>query len=58
MAIALAGIASVMVIVVALILSAAYIVTHEKKEWRPKRRATQEEIDQFFESLEKKNGDK
>ena len=32
MAIALAGIASVTVIVVALILSAAYIVTHEKNK--------------------------
>ena len=31
MAIALAGIASVTVIVVALIMSAAYIITHEKK---------------------------
>ena len=32
MAIALAGVASVTVIVVALILSAAYIVTHEKNK--------------------------
>lgn len=32
MTIALAGIASVTVIVVALILSAAYIVTHEKNK--------------------------
>lgn len=32
MAIALAGITSVTVIVVALILSAAYIVTHEKNK--------------------------
>lgn len=32
MAIALAGIASVTVIVVALIMSAAYIVTHEKNK--------------------------
>lgn len=57
MAIAIAGIASVTVIIVALIMSAAYITTHQKKEWRPKRRVTQEEIDQFFKSLEKKNGE-
>lgn len=57
MTIALAGIASVTVIIVALIMSAAYIVTHQKKE-SPKRRVTQDEIDQFFERYEKKNGDK
>lgn len=57
MTIAVAGIASVTVIIVAMIMSAAYITTHQKKE-RPKRKATQEEIDQFFESFEKKNDDK
>lgn len=57
MAIAISGIISVTVIIVAMVMSAAYITTHQNKE-RPKRRATQEEIDQFFESYEKKNGDK
>ena len=57
MAIAISGIISVTVIIVAMVMSAAYITTHQKKEWRPKRKVTQEEIDQFFESLEKKNGD-
>ena len=51
MAIAISGIISVTVIIVALVMSAAYITTNQKKE-RPKRRATQEEIDQFFESYE------
>lgn len=51
MAIAISGIISVTVIIVALVMSAAYIMTHQKKE-RPKRRATQEEIDQFLESYE------
>lgn len=57
MMIAVSGIVSITIIAVALIMSAAYITTHQKKE-RPKRRATQEEFDQFFESLEKKNSDK
>lgn len=57
MTIAIAGIASVTVIIVALVMSAAYITTHQKKE-RPKRKPTQKEIDQFFEWYEKKNGDK
>ena len=51
MAIAISGIISVTVIIVALVMSAAYITTHQKKE-RPKRKATQEEIDQFLESCE------
>ena len=51
MAIAISGIISVTVIIVALVMSAAYITTHQKKE-RPKRRATQEDIDQFFENYE------
>ena len=57
MAIAISGIISVTVIIVALVMSAAYITTHQKKE-RPKRKPTQKEIDQFFEWYEKKNGDK
>lgn len=51
MAIAISGIIGVTVIIVALIISAAYITTHQKKE-RPKRKPTQKEIDQFFESYE------
>lgn len=57
MAIAISGIISVTVIIVAMVMSVAYITTHQNKE-RPKRRATQEEIDQFFEGYKKKNGDK
>lgn len=52
MAIAISGIISVTVIIVALVMSAGYIVAHQEKKM-PRRRATQEEQEEIEQALER-----